>query len=61
MSNKTFEELFTELSRLAGQDNELGFAGVDGLFGADHVDVDGGVRHQIFLAFSCASSIVPTM
>src|SRR6185503_9432067 len=32
----------SELARLAGQDDELGFAGEDRLLGADHVDVDRG-------------------
>ena len=50
-----------ELARLAGQHDELGFAGIDRLLGADHVDVDGGRRHQSFFAFSNASSMVPTM
>ena len=34
-----------ELARLAGKHDELGLAGADRLFGADDVDVDGGVRH----------------
>jgi hypothetical protein len=57
-----------QLTRLARENDELGLAGVDALFGADDVDVDGGVGHY-FLAVSFfmssalakASSIVPTM
>src|SRR5262249_5896223 len=50
-----------ELARLTRQHDGLGFAGVNRLLGAYDIHVDSGVRHQSFFAFSCASSIVPTM
>ena len=52
----------TELARLAWQRHKSGFAGEDGLFRTDDIYVDGTHRiSQIFLAFSIASSMVPTM
>ena len=58
-----------ELAGFTGKRDEARLAGEDGLLGAHHVDVDGvrGICHlfapqaAIFLAFSKASSIVPTM
>jgi hypothetical protein len=56
-----------EFAGFTRQGDESRLAGEDRLLGAHHVDVDGvrGIDHglyaAIFLAFSKASSMVPTM
>ena len=50
-----------QLTRFARQGDELGLAGVDLLFGADDVDVDGECHYCRVFAFSTASSMAPTM
>jgi hypothetical protein len=55
-----------ELARLARQHYKLRFAGEDLFFRANHIDMDRWIRHRALsyfsvFAFSCASSMVPTM
>ena len=54
----------TEVTRLARERDELRLAGEDLLFRGNDVDFEGGhacLPYLMFLAFSMASSILPTM